>query len=131
MLHGSVRLLGTGVEPKDISGTGSADRLGRKTPEETGGDTNVPRDRVSGVLFSAVDFREGVYVRVEGDGLSRTSVDDSDVVFPKRRYMVGVGGSVAYRRGGGDSVRLSGEGLVPASVEAARPGVAGLDFFEE
>jgi hypothetical protein len=106
------------------------DRLGRKTPEETGRDTNIPRDRVSDVLFSAVDFRERVDVRVEGDELSLTSVDDSDVVFPRRRYMVGVG-SVAYRRGGGDSVRRSGEGPVPASVEAARPGVTGLDFFEE
>ena len=130
MFHGSVRLSGTDIESKDISGTGSADRLGRKTPEETGRDTNIPRDRVSDVLFSAVDFRECVDVRVEGDELSLTSVDDSDVVFLRRRYMVGVG-SVGYRRGGGDSVRLSGEGAVPASVEAARPGVAGLDFFEE
>ena len=43
--------------------------------------------------------------------------------------MMGVD-SVAYRRGGG-SVRLSGEGPVAASLEAARPGAAGLGFFEE
>ena len=129
MSHDSVRLSGTGVEPEDISGTGSADRLGRKTPEETGGDINIPRDRASDVLFSVVDFRGGVDVRMGGDELSRTSVDDSDVIFLRLRYMIGVG-SVAYRRGDCNSARLSGEGPVPASLEAARPGVVGLGFFE-
>jgi len=128
MFHGSVRPSGMGVEPNDISETGSVDKLDRKTPEDMGEDINTPRDRASDVL--AVDFGGGVDVRVEGDELSRTSVDDSDVIFPRLRYMMGVG-SVAYRRGGGDSVRLSGGGPVPASLEVARPGVAGLGFFEE
>jgi len=117
-----------GVEPNDISETGSADKLDRKTPEDMGEDINTPRDRSSDVL--AVDLGGGVDVRVEGDELSRTSVDDSDVIFPRLRYMMGVG-SVAYRRGGGDSVRLSGGGPVPASLEVARLGVAALGFFEE
>ena len=60
MFHGSVRLSGTGVEPNDISETGSADKSDRKTPEEMEGDINIPRDRASGVL--AVGFRGGVDV---------------------------------------------------------------------
>jgi hypothetical protein len=129
MSHDSVRLSGTGVELEDISGTGSVDRVGRKTPEETGMDINVPRDRASDALLSAVDFGGGVDVRVGGDELSRTSVDDSDAFFLRLRYIMGVG-SVAYRRGGCNSVRSSGEGPFPASVEEARPGVVGLGLFE-
>ena len=106
MFHGSVKVSGMGVEPRDISGTGSGDRLGRQKPEETGRDVDIPLERASDVLFSAVDIREGVDVRVGGDELCRTSVDDSDVIFPRRRKLMGVG-SMTNCCGWGNSVRSS------------------------
>ncbi|SRR6266851_6867659 len=128
MFHASVSLSDAGLEPETVSGTGSMDKLDRKKLGPAGRGIDISRGPASVVGLPAVDLKGGVDVRVGGDELRRSSVDD--VFFLQRRGIIG-DGSVASRRGWGNPLRLSEGRPVPASGEAAREGLGGLNFFNK
>jgi len=130
MFHASVSLSDVGLEPETVSGTGSMDKLDRKKlgPAGRGIGIGISCGPASVVGLPTVDLKGGVDVRVGGDELRRSSVDD--VFFLQRRGIIG-DGSVGSRRGWGSPLRLSEGRPVPASGEVAREGLGGLNFFNK